>query len=50
MEAYNVGVFAVGQNSYLLLNDVEVLSCVCVCVCVGHACVCVGYVHVSMCV
>ena len=26
MEAYNVGVFAVGQNSYLLLNDVEVLA------------------------
>lgn len=27
MEAYNVGVFAVSQNSYLLLNDVEVFVC-----------------------
>ena len=26
MEAYNVGVFAVSQNSYLLLNDVEVFA------------------------
>ena len=31
MESHNVWVFALSQNSYLLLDNVEVITCVCVC-------------------